>query len=114
MVRKTPSWRQPLLDFPPDSAATPEPHENIPSQPEGGPHALQDHLPRTPRAAAGNSRAAAPKSDLASDAGARRPGAEDPPRRVEGSSLPAEAGQRPEPDRERGAGAGPQGTGGLF
>ena len=28
--------------------------------------------------------------------------------------LPGEAGQRPEPDRERGAGDGPQGTGGSF
>ena len=45
---------------------------------------------------------------------ALRQGTEGQPRSLEGNSLPGEAGQRPEPDRERGTGNGPQGTGGSF
>src|SRR5260370_38755146 len=36
------------------------------------------------------------------------------PRSLEGNALPGEAGQRAEPDRERGPGAGPERTGGSF
>ena len=43
-----------------------------------------------------------------------RQGTEGQPRSLEGNPLPGEAGQRPEPDRERGTGDGPQGTGGSF
>ena len=38
----------------------------------------------------------------------------DPPRGLEGAPLPGEAGEQREPDRERGPGDRPQGTGGLF
>ena len=43
-----------------------------------------------------------------------RQGTEDQPRSLEGNALATEAGQRPEPDRERGPGNGPEGNGGSF
>ena len=46
--------------------------------------------------------------------GTLRQGAEEEPRSLEGTALPDEAGERPEPDRFGGVGDSPQGTGGSF
>ena len=43
-----------------------------------------------------------------------RQGTEGQPRKLDGDAFPREAGQRPEPDRERSPGTGSQGTGGSF
>ena len=48
------------------------------------------------------------------DAGTLRQGTEDQPRGVEGDAPPDAPGQRPEPDRQRGPGIGPEGNRGTF
>src|SRR5258708_3627948 len=114
MARKPPLWRQPLLDFSQDSDETPEPHQNVSNQPTGEQHALQDDDSRTAPRSPTDLRPAAPQPDTAADARSVCPGVKEPPRPVAGASLPDEAGQRREPDRGRGAGTGPPGTGGSF
>src|SRR5438132_9609245 len=112
MARKPPDWRQPSL-FPPDPATsagqappnTPEPQDNITQESNGDQHALQDHSPRTPATTAGDARPSAEGTQAADNDGVLRQGAEGEPRSLEGNSRPTEAGQRPEPDQERGAGA---------
>src|SRR6185437_5358646 len=113
MARKPPSWRQRLL-FPPEPGDTPERHDNVTPDPKGSQHAVQDDDTRTPASATGDARATPQDAEPAADAGTLRQGTEDPPRSLEGSALSNEAGQRPEPDRERGSGDGSQGTGGSF
>src|SRR5262249_46627513 len=55
-----------------------------------------------------------PISHASADAGTLRERIEEPPRSLEGPTPSADAVQRPEPDREPGAGAGPPRSGGLF
>src|SRR5579884_624115 len=113
MARKPPSWRQRLL-FPPDPGNTPESQDTVTPDPEGSQDAVQDDGTRTPVSTTGDARTTPQNGEAAADPGALRQGVEDSPRSLEGSALPDEAGQRSEPDRERGAGDGPQGTGGSF
>src|ERR1700675_1052088 len=113
MARKPPDWRQRSL-FPPDPATTPEPQDNATSKPEGDQHAVQDNSSRTPATTTGDARPAPQGPEASPGAGVLRQGVEDQPRSLEGNSLPGKAGQRPEPDRERGNGDGPQGAGGSF
>src|SRR5216683_5003440 len=114
MARKQTSSQQPLLPFPSDTGEMPVPQENDSPPLEGSLYAVQDDHPPTPPAASGDARATPQGSDAVADAGTLRQPTEDPPRNLEGPSLPSEAGQRPEPDRERGFGDGSQGTGELF
>src|SRR5204863_122889 len=114
MARKPPSSIQRLLEFPPDPDDAPATHDNVPPHPEGSHHAVQDDGSRTPPATNGDTRAAPQEADAAADAGPLFQRAEDPPRSLEEPPLSGETGQRPEPDRERGPGDRPEGTGGLF
>src|SRR5262245_58322441 len=109
MARK-PSTYQPLLPFP-DPDDTPLPDGNVF---QGGSHAIQDDSARTPPAASAAAQPALPEPDAAAHDGMLGRRAEDAPRTLEGPAVPGETGQRPEPDRERSAGTGTQGTGGLF
>src|SRR4029077_6007824 len=121
MARKPPDWHQHSL-FPPDPATsagqapadTPEPKDNTTKESEGDQHALQDHSPRTPATTATDARAAAEGTQATDNDGVLREGAEDQSRSLEGTSRTVEAGQRPEPDRERSPGDSPQGAGGSF
>src|SRR6185437_3795799 len=129
MARKPPDWRQPSL-FPPDPATdpssvkagdagqappnTPQPEYNSLSKPEGDQHAVQDDHSSTPGAEPADTGPAQERPADASDDGALRPRTENPPRSLEGNAHPDDAGQRREPDSERGAGTGPQGSGGSF
>ena len=54
------------------------------------------------------------QSDAAFDPGESAPGIEGEPRSLAGTPAAGEAAERREPDRERGAGDSPQGTGGPF
>src|SRR5260370_27116068 len=112
-ARKPPSCRQLLLEFPPDWGDTPATQNNVPSEPKGDRY-VQDDCPRTSKATPGDTQPTPNESDAALDAGSLRQGAEGQPRDLEGPPLPGEAGERPEPDRERSPGDRPQGTGGLF
>src|SRR5271170_881984 len=121
MARKPPDWRQPSL-FTADPATsagsappqTAEPEDKSPSKPEGDHHAVQNDHPRTPATTTGVTRPAPKGPETPPDDGTLRQRVEDQPRGVEGNAVGAEAGQRPEPDRERGNGDGHQGTGGSF
>ncbi len=53
-------------------------------------------------------------AEAPADTGTLRQGAEDSHEAWKETSVAGEAGQRPEPDRERGTGDSPQGTGGSF
>src|SRR5438105_981458 len=105
MARKPPDWRQPSL-FPPDPDNTPEPEDKIPSKPEGDQHAVQDNRPRTPATTTGDAQPAPKGPEATGNPGDIREGTEDQPRSLEGDSLAGEAGQRPDPDSERGDGDG--------
>src|SRR5271163_2268426 len=102
MARKPPDWHQPTL-FPPDSTKTPEPQDNA-TPTEGDHHAVQDNRSRTPATTPTDARATTEGTEAPGGNGTLRQGAEDQPRGVEGNPRPTETGQRPEPDRERGAG----------
>src|SRR4051812_32120234 len=119
MARKPPDWRQPSL-FPPDPgsspeqapADTPEPQDPSTRHPEGGNHhEVQNDSPRTAATTAPDAGAAPQETQAPFDPGTLRPRAEDQPRSLEGTPLPDEAGQRPEPDRERSLGDSSEGTG---
>src|ERR1019366_2987431 len=114
MARKPPDWRQPSLPFTPDPDKTTEPQDQSLSKTEGDQHAIQDDHSRTPATTAGDARTAPKGAEASADDGPLRARAEDQPRSLEGDSLRGEAGQRPEPDRERGDGDGTQGVGGSF
>src|SRR5260370_12337200 len=111
MARKPPDWHQPSL-FPPDPAESPEPEYYSHSTPEGEQHAVQDNHSSTPGAEPAVTGPAQERPADASDDGALRPGTENPPRSLEGNALPDDAGQRRDPDSDRGPGARPQGSGG--
>src|SRR5580765_2949091 len=113
MARKPPDWHQPSL-FPTDPDKSPEPENLLHSKEEGDHHAVQDNRSRTPATTTADTRPATEGAEAAADSGNVREGVEDQPRRLEGNAAPGEAGQRPEPDRVRGAGDGTQGTGGAF
>jgi hypothetical protein len=113
MARKPPSWRQRLL-FPSDPSDSPEPQGQVVSHPEGSEHAVQDDHSGTSSTTTGDAQPTPEEPEAAADRGTLRQGAEDQPRSLEGSPLTDETGQRPDPDRERGAGDGPQGSGGSF
>src|SRR5947209_18065605 len=111
MARKPPDWHQPTLFPDPDNT---EPQDQSLPEKEGDTHAIQDHRSRTAATEAGDARPAPEGPQAANDNGAIRARAEDQPRSVEGNAGPGPAGQRPEPDRVRGAGDGAQGIGGSF
>jgi N12 class adenine-specific DNA methylase len=113
MPKKPPSWNQSTL-FPFEPGDPPEPPPPASSAAKGGNHAVQDHRPRTAEGADGVARATASDAEAPADAGDLRPGIEGRPRSLEGRPLPGEAGQRPEPDRERSPGNGHSATGGSF
>src|SRR5947209_8106521 len=100
--------------FPDDPDNNTEPLNQSPPESEGAPHAVPDHRSRTPATTAGDARPAKKPAEAANDNGAIRARAEDQPRSVEGNARSGESGQRPEPDRVRGAGDGHQGPGGSF
>src|SRR5438445_11000836 len=109
MARKPPDWHQPSL-FPADPDQSPEPENQLHSNQQGDSHAVQDHRSRTPATEAADARPAPEGTQAANDYGDVRARTEDQPRSVERDARPAEAGQRPEPDRVRGADDGAQGT----
>src|SRR5438270_316812 len=102
---------QPLLPFmlesPPGAGDTPAPQDNDAPHPEGDRHAIQDDGTRTHSGSAGAARPAAQEPDAPADDGAHGPRAEDPPPSLEEHPPSNEAGQRPEPDRQRSAGDRP-------
>jgi hypothetical protein len=113
MPRKPPSWDQPtLFPFNPDDSLKPPKPLNSP--PKGDNYAVQDDRPGTHATTAADGGRPAEKPEAASDTGDLRSRAEGQPRKLAGDPLGGEAGQRPEPDRERGNGDGHQGTGGSF
>src|SRR5947209_540340 len=114
MPRKLTPWRQPLLEFPTDQDDTPLPQDDDPSQPEGGPHALQDDDSGTPPAAAGDARPAPPETGAASNAGTLRHRTEDQARYLEGTADPGQARPQREPERNGSPGNGPPGNAGPF
>src|SRR3954451_549535 len=102
------------LEFPPDPAeAAPPPDAATPGT-GGHRHAVQDDRPGVDPGRAGIARAAPVEPDAAADAGRLGGRAEGQPRALEGGDRPPAAGQRFEPDRQRGAGAGDGGTPGTF
>src|SRR6266852_3671574 len=113
MARKPPDWRQPSL-FSSDPAKPPEPHDHTTPQPDGDDHAVQDDHLRTVATTATDPRTTPQGPEAADDPGDLRQGAEGRPRSLEGTAPANAAGQRPEPDRERGPGDSVQGTGGPF
>src|SRR5579864_9530875 len=113
MPRKPPDWHQPSL-FPTDPDQSPEPQNQSHPNPEGEQHAVQDYRPRTPATETTDTRPAPEGPEAAAGSGDVRAGAEDQARSLEGNAGPGEAGQRPEPDRVRGAGNGAPGLGGAF
>src|SRR5437879_4076940 len=113
MARKPPDWRQRSL-FPLDPDHAPEPQDHATPKPDGDHHAVQDHSARTFEGTDAAARTAPQGAQAPADDGTLRQGAEDQPRSLEGAPLPDAAGERPEPDRERGPGDSPQGTGGSF
>src|SRR5262245_28452873 len=99
MARKSSTY-QPLLPFP-DPDDTPTPDDNITAHAEGDHHAIQDDSARTPPAEPGAARAAAQGAEAASHGEPSGDRAEGPPPSLEAPPVPGDAGQRPEPDRER-------------
>src|SRR6266851_9246961 len=110
MARKPPDWRQPSL-FPIDPGYQSERQDNTTLKPNGDEHAIQNNSPRTAEGTDGTARAATQAAQAPADDGTLRQGAEAQPRSLEGTPLPDEAGQRPEPSGERSPGDSPQGTG---
>src|SRR6516165_6452710 len=113
MPKKRSSWNQStLFPYDPDeSADLPQPAR---SAAKGDNDALQDDGPRTSEGADGVARATASDASTSADVGSLRGGTEGQSRRLEENSLPGEAGQRAEPDRQRSPGNGSSGTGGPF
>jgi N12 class adenine-specific DNA methylase len=106
------SSRQPAL-FSTDAGEIPF-QDAVPSQPEGDINAVQVYRPSASGAISGVERATPQQAHASADDGATRPRVEDLPRGVEGHPHSEDAGQRPEPDRERGDGNSPEGIGGSF
>src|ERR1035437_8866026 len=98
------------LEFPPDSAGSASPPDAETLRPGGITHAIQDDSPRPDPGEPGAARAAPQQPDAAFDREFLCDRAEGQPRDVEGAAQPVEAGQRPEPDRQRGDGTGSAGT----
>src|SRR5262249_36641011 len=84
------------------------------SHPQGSEHAVQDDHSGTSATAAEDVQPTPQEPETASDGGALRQGVEGQSSSLQGLPLTGEARQQHEPDRERGAGAAPQGTGGSF
>src|SRR4051812_40503660 len=114
MARTPPRHRQPSLPFPPDADEAPAPQDAGHSDAEGKSHAVQDDGSRTPPGTAGDLRAAPQPEAAHADPGALHRRAEGQPRSLDGAALPNEAGERGEPDRERGDGAGTGAASGPF
>src|SRR5262245_37649277 len=112
MARKPPDWHQPTLFPDPDNNT--EPQDQVHPETNGDQHAVQDHCSRTPATTTTDTRPAPEGAEAAEDSGNVREGTKDQARSLEGSTRPADAGHRPEPDRIRGAGDGSQGSGGSF
>src|SRR3974377_1707918 len=110
-MAKKPDWRQPSL-FPTDPVE-PEPEDNTTSKRSGDTHALQNDGSRTTERPDGVARAAPEGTQAPFDGGALRQGAQAKSRSLDGPALTGEAGQQPEPDRQRSAGNGSQGNGGF-
>src|SRR5579872_7310198 len=113
MPKKPPSWKPPSL-FPDDVDESLQHTEPVPLSEKGDPNAVQDHRASPPGAAPGDIRPASQAEAGAADNGALRPRTEEPAPGLEGNAHAGDTGQRPEPDRERGAGAGTEGPGGSF
>src|ERR1019366_4017882 len=102
MARKPPSWKQPTLDFQPDSVEVPVPQDPALSHPKGNRHAVQNDHPPIPPAASENSQPTEKRPNSIADPGRLRNRTEEQPRSLEGKAVPGESGHRPEPDREPG------------
>src|SRR5579863_802855 len=113
MPKPPPDRRQSTL-FPFDNDDSPTPVNSVTSTIEGDDHALQDDSSRTPAATDGTARATAADTQAETDARNLRQGTQGEPRSLEGPIVPGQAGERPDPDRQRSPGTGSAGTAGSF
>ena len=107
MVKKRHSGQYPsLFEFDPDPALVPD--NRVSHATEGDPHAVQNHSPGTSEGKDGVLPTTASGAQAPGGAGNLGNGTEGQPRQLEADARGGEAGQRIEPDRERGSGNGPE------